>query len=175
MKIRVENQRKKLKVQNPGRHFLLFSFLLSIIFTSCEKDPTEFGSDLLPGQDSVAIQYEEIYNLATFLEPSDTFNTSTYGVPIIIGNISDPNFGHINASFAAELGLYNFNISFGNDPVIDSVKLSIRVDSIYGYKDDNLNLLVYKLNQELGENLTSVDKPDEYYSSADLISEETRN
>lgn len=176
MKIRVENQRKKVKIQNLGRHFLLFSFLLSIIFTSCEKDPTEFGSDLLPGQDSVDISYDESFDLSTYLVRMDTFLTSDFEFPLIVGNYTDPYFGQNHVSFATQIGISYKNPDFGENPVVDSVKIRLLVDSLYGFKNKDLNLQVYKLNRDLeSRDYFSDEDPLDYYSPSDLISVETNN
>src|SRR6056297_922666 len=177
MKIRVENQKRK-QLKNLLKQSLFFSFLLAtlITVTNCEKEPDEFGSDMMPGRDSVGVEYDDSFNLSTHLVRMDTFLTSGIESPLIVGNYTDPYFGQNHVSFATQVGISYKNPDFGENPVLDSVKIRLIVDSLYGFKNRDLNLQVYKLNRQLeSRDYFSDEDPLDYYSPSDLISVETNN
>jgi hypothetical protein len=177
MKIRVENPKRK-QFKKLIKHFLFFSFLVAtlITVTNCEKEPDEFGSDMMPGRDSVGVEYDESFNLQTYQVSADTFVTSLFSNPLLLGSTSDPYYGQANVSFAMQIAPAIKNPDFPENAVVDSAKFVFIIDSLYGFKNKDLDIRVFKLNRDLQPNYYySNANPDNFYSSSDLISVGSKN
>lgn len=141
----------------------IVSVSLIIIFSSCKKinEPTELGSDLIPGVDNVHT-FELSLNTVTDNVRFDDSTKLNYADQVAIGDINDPEFGqtHGDAYFnisPSSFGTYPF---INKDSVImDSVVLSLAYTEGYG---DTLNgsqtFRVYEISQSATINDTTLYK-----------------
>lgn len=161
-----------------------FVFLLTISsFIACDRDFTVIESDVLG-------------------DGNANFNTNQYTLPIVayqkklqavqvnglasnlLGFFNDPAFGSTTASIVAQLTPTTYSPSFGTNPVIDSVVISVpyfsttgydedgnatyQLDSVYGNTDAKIKLSVYQNNYFLRDFDPSSDlnTSQNYYSNA---------
>lgn len=67
----------------------------------------------------------------------------------MLGAIEDPVFGKTIASFSSQIRMSTENVSFGIDPILDSVVLMLRYSNIYGETNSIQNVKVYELDELL--------------------------
>lgn len=157
---------------------LLGIAVISLLF-SCDKDFNEIGSDFV-GDDH--------FNLLSKTFPVITFDQNTHAVqsnnlPInSLGILNHPVFGKTTASFVTQLELLNINPTFGENPVITKVELTVpffarrtdfdsetgnstyELDSVYG--SGKINLKVFESNYFLRDYdpATGFQQLQKYYS-----------
>jgi hypothetical protein len=173
---RLINLRKKLNI-----FFVLFGVLLFCI--SCEDDFTTLGGNFVN-----SINFPEPYVVEHLAAYSDNIssvqsnNLSTY----LLGQFNDPVYGNSDVSILSQLRLQSTNPDFGENPVLDSVVLSLPLfisqitgtdedsgkdnyilDSIFG--EGTFKLGVYESNQFLADidpgDDGDFESPKSYYSN----------
>ncbi len=136
--------------------FIILLIALGIV--SCDKDFANLGTDIIGDVNFAtgSITYPVItYN-------QDVGPVQSNALPAyLLGYNNDPNFGDFTASFVGQITPSDFNLSFGENPVLDSVVLYIPyftrlidtdaegnntylVDSIFG--NSPIKLSVFKNN-----------------------------
>ena len=132
-----------MKKFSPAFVFLSISFIL--VLFSCKKinEATDLGGDLIPGVDNVntfevslnAVTKNSI--LTSFIK-NDSAHRVEFSDIVGLGDINDPEFGHVHANFcfnlsASAYGSYPF-LPRRDTPFhpIDSVVLSLRFAGAYG-------------------------------------------
>ncbi|MFL2623132.1 MAG: DUF4270 domain-containing protein [Flavobacteriaceae bacterium] len=138
-------------LRNP--YFKIFAFSCFISCTlSCDEDYTEIGTDVINNQ-NISIDNQS-YPVKTYNKRINPFQSNNLPGNLL-GYYYDPNFGGTTAHFLSQITPQNFNPSFGNNPVLDSVFLSIpyfsktdgqsyTLDSLYG--NGPIKLSVFKNN-----------------------------
>jgi len=128
-------------------------FFCFIAFTlCCEEDYTEIGTDVINNQ-NISIDNQS-YPAKTYNKRITPFQSNNLPSNLL-GYYYDPNFGGTTAHFLSQLTPQNFSPSFGNNPVLDSVLLTIpyasktdgeayTLDSLYG--NGPIKLSVFKNN-----------------------------
>jgi len=128
-------------------------FFCFIAFTlSCEEDYTEIGTDVINNQ-NISIDNQS-YPAKTYNKRITPFQSNNLPSNLL-GYYYDPNFGGTTAHFLSQLTPQNFSPIFGNNPVLDSVFLTIpyssktdgetyTLDSLYG--NGPIKLSVFKNN-----------------------------
>jgi hypothetical protein len=129
--------------------FSLTLFLFAVfLFTSCKKDPYQLGLSLLPPTDTLAIQTSDTSTIIAFSVLQDSIRTDR-ATTNMLGSMVDPVFGKTTASFCSQFRLSTEDVDFGINPVLDSVVLMLRYQSIYGESNTLQNVKVYELNEEI--------------------------
>jgi Domain of unknown function (DUF4270) len=117
------------------------SFLLS--FNACQE-PIAVGSDLLEGDLRIDVGFIDSLKLSSYTIPGERVITYRSGVnsrTYLLGQLSDPVFGKLNA----EVYLKNYlNASLPNftGAVLDSVVLALQYDSLGTYGGNNASFKV---------------------------------
>ena len=129
-----------------------------VLMCSCDKDYNEIGSDLIGDNHFDFIKYTSnviAYNQKTEAVQSDDLAINKLGI------YDDPAFGKTTANFATQLILDAVGPEIGNNPVIDSVYISVpyfstlkstdvkgasvyELDSIYGADKAKIKLSIYE-------------------------------
>lgn len=135
---------------------------VSLCCHSCSDEVSELGSSTLPATDGLSIK-SAVFNLATSTAYRDSIYVRT-GYPLL-GNITDPDFGTVSASYLAqfyvssEFGLSTFdsNDSLVFDLLRTSVPTSLGYDwddyhyrswdSLCGNRIDSMTLRIYYQTQ----------------------------
>lgn len=126
--------------------------ILAVMLTwsSC-AEPDEIGLGLIDeranflSSDTISVQAYSI--------PDDSIPTNL-GAQNMLGIIVDPVFGKTRANFITEIRLPDNNLSLGEEPVLDSVRLSVAYTG--RYYGDTLTPLTVRVF-ELSENVPDVD------------------
>ena len=164
------------------RLMTIFGLSMSI-FTSCEKDFSDIGTDVI-GNQNISVQ-SATYPVKTYNKRITPFQTNGL-TKNLLGYYYDPNFGSTTVHFLAQLPPKNYSPNFGDNTRLDSVVLTIpysskktddvyTIDSLYGQTP--IKLSIYKNNFLLrdfdpGSDLETTQS---YYSNGRLSSTETLN
>ena len=136
----------------------LFIAILAIAFVSCEKDFSSLGSGII-GDNNFETS-SVTYPVITYNQDIEAVRTN--GLPVnMLGFNNNPVFGSYKADYVSQMAPAQFNPSFGENVVLDSVVLNIpyfssiidtdeegvrtyRIDSVFG--DSPINLSVFRNN-----------------------------
>jgi hypothetical protein len=166
-----------LKMKNPLKGKKLVQLVILIgtiaIFSTCEKDADDFGSDVLARQDSIPVLKDTLYNLNTFLEKEPKFITKSTG-KLMIGNITNEYFGQTVSSALGEFFLTSA-VDSGASVSLEDVQAEVIItyDELFG-SEEAMDIQLYKVKEklDLGENYYSNDNPEDYYNTSEpLISD----
>ena len=143
------------KLNNRLIQALFFSIsVLSIsIFLSCEKDPDQLGSDLLPIDDNFVLKSDTASLILATTVPRGPIITHSfdYGAVInklnILGDFNDSIFGNTKAAFLANFGIDTAN--YGNSPKVDSLIFYLHYDNATLGSPNNLKINIYKLKDTI--------------------------
>lgn len=145
----------------PLRWFFLV-LMFSALFQSCKKDDS-FGLDIisLPG-DRFGFDFQDTTTLVAWSMFEDSVQTS--GVILnLLGSYRDPVFGMVTAGVYTQALLSTNNVSFGNNPVGDSLVLTLRYNGYYGDSAASHRLKIYEIDQSADFHKDSV-----YFSNKTL-------
>jgi hypothetical protein len=129
------------------RQFLLFSLLISIYITACEKVDIQYGTQYLDNQ------YTQIVKVDTFSTDIstvfvDSFQTSGTGITLL-GGYTDSAFGRIDTKCYFELTPPAYTKSYDSTHY-DSLRLILKLNkSYYGDTTKPLHLDVNRLSQQI--------------------------
>jgi len=120
--------------------------LAGVIVSSCKKDPYSIGLSLLPPTDTLNIKMNDTSTVVAYSLLQDSIRTdkTTTG---ILGSLMDPVFGKTTASFYSQFYLSAEGVSFGTNPVLDSLILVLPYTGSYGDISTVQNLKVYEISQ----------------------------
>lgn len=168
---------RKFNTKNQSHFFLvLVLFALITITFSCEDNPSSLGANLIPDEDKIGVLYDTTLTVNSYLTDTnhfDTKNLSDYS----IGNFQDPYFGELVGSYAGQFVPTEFftDIKFTNQftgITIDSAKIFLSINDLYGSPKNEFNFNVYELNSPISSETIFNSNYDisTYFSEADLIS-----
>jgi len=167
----------------------IYTILFFFIIFSCEKDFASFDSGVINSDNAVNFSTNSIdYSLTTkskMVNPVQTNNLPSF----LLGSYHHPQFGRSNSSFIGQMVPADYNHSFGDNVVLDSVVLTIpyfsrgvdtnedgdityEIDSIYG--DSPIKISIYKNNFffRTFDPFSDFDTSQSYYSNGSLSFEE---
>jgi len=151
----------------------LFVSLIAFSIAGCEKDAKEFGTQIMQPDDQITAKYDSSFELKTFVERSDSFQT-LYPIiqqraNLLLGDYFDPHFGKLEAVFMSEIYPTD-TIDFEAIETIGA-KLYLRLAETYG-PPGNALINIYKLSQNLDyrSKYYSSTNPEKYYNKEDKIS-----
>ncbi|MDO9579676.1 MAG: DUF4270 family protein [Bacteroidales bacterium] len=139
-----------------SKFFLTLFTLITFFLSSCEEEPTQIGSALLPKGDFVDIYSTDTISTWSYTMYDELDRTDNPSISYL-GYIYDPYFGTTTAEFVTEIRMgseWNFEPT-----TIDSVRLYLTLLDVKGGGSDNVYTL--KLS-EIAEQL-NIDSA--YYSS----------
>lgn len=143
------------------RAFHIYAWIFLAAWQACTKP--EFTRSLQPESDDLQLGSSFELVPLCFTERVDSLASSQV-LQNCAGTYYDPILGKVNASFAAQLRLQLNNISFGENPVVDSIVLALPYAGAYG---DVLKLnglqrfIVYELD-------TALNTQQVYYTNANF-------
>ena len=170
---------------------LVSVFFIFLIF-SCDKDFTSIDSDVISSENAINFSSSSInYPIVASnlkVNPIKSNNLPSF----MLGYNNDPVFGESKASFLGQIIPAEFNPTFGNNVVLDSVILTIpyfsrgvetseegdisyEIDSVYG--NSVTKIYVYKSNFYLRDFDPTVgfDESQNYYSNGSITNSEYIN
>lgn len=150
-------------MQNNSFFKLILLVFVTFLLVSCDKDFNEVGSDII-GEDHFGLEQDSTKGITAY--NIDFGSTESSNLPInALGYYNHPFFGKTKASFVSQIVMDTINPSFGTNPIVTKVELSIpyfsnlmstdagtgnrtyELDSIYGSSKIKLN--VYESNYYL--------------------------
>ncbi len=140
---------------------LLYGLFLLLALLACKKDPYEIGLDILPPTDTLGVYQTDTVTVIAYTVLQDSVRTdeTTYGM---IGAIMDPVFGRTTATAYTQVRLSTEGVTFGTDPVLDSLVLVLYYDGYYGDTNTIQHIRIWELSQDLYTDST-------YYSNQSAV------
>ena len=139
---------KKLTSLNKGIKYIVALFSVFFILSSCEDDFTTVGGDFINNLD-IPEPYV-VQNLAAYSDNIQSVQTNSLD-NYLLGKFSDPVFGDADVSILSQFELERTNPNFGENPVLDSVVLTLPLFSQITGRDEETNKDIYRLDSVFGE------------------------
>ena len=111
--------------------FCIVGLFLFILLNSCENKPDLIGADLLPSGDAIRVSFDSLGIIKSYTVFGDSMR-SDYKSIYILGSQVDPYFGFSRAEIITQIQHSSSSGSFGSNPVVDSVILSLNIKDIIG-------------------------------------------
>jgi len=150
-------------VQYKNIFLLIF---VSILLFSCEKeDKSLIGKDILPDSDVLGTDYFQFNNIKASTVAGEKVESQNK-ISVMLGSINfGDEYGHSKADFITQTRLSVLMpgfAGFGNNPMVDSVKMFMLYygDKYYGDTLSDLNIKIYEINDDIYLDST-------YYSNFD--------
>ena len=180
-----------LRLENKISLYITICLVLFSIH-SCEKDFTSIDSDVINSENAVNFETKSIeYPILTYTKRVDPVQSNNLP-SFLLGYYNHPVFGESSSSFVGQMVPENYSPEFGENPVLDSVILTIpyfsrgvetsdeddityELDSVYG--DDPIKLSIYRNNFFLRsfDPYGEFDDTQKYYSNGSLSDIESIN
>ncbi len=126
---------------------LIFAVLI-VLSVSCKKEPDLLGLDLIPDEELLSHEYTDTSTIIAYTLKEDTLRTDELSTSLL-GSVNDPVFGVTTASIYTQFRMAALNISFGDNPVADSIILSIPYKGVYGDTLAVQDITVFELDDTL--------------------------
>ena len=127
-------------------NLLLLLFAGVLFLNACEEKPTMIGKDILPGTDFVSINSADTFNIVSYTMYDYPERSEAQKMPFI-GNYYDPYFGTTTSEFVSQLRLEKEWVK--REYNVDSVKLVLRIVSVYGNADVFRQLRITEISKQL--------------------------
>ncbi len=129
---------------------LALSFIIS--WSAC-NEPTSLGADFIEDNEFLDAVYADTFTLRIQTTQLDTFpavSKSNY----LLGALNDETFGFASAGIFSDILLGANDVSFGANPVLDSIVLTLKYDNIlFGDSTVPSQIRVYELEEELSDTI----------------------
>ncbi len=136
------------------------TFAVFALIQACEK-PDDIGKNILPPSDNLNVDFTDTITIHAYSFSEDSVKTSGQQL-LLAGSYLDPVFGQADASFYSQVKMPVSNLSFGSNPVVDSVVLSLTYFSFYGDTTYPQTFEVYEVLEDLDDDTT-------YFSSDEKV------
>lgn len=134
------------------KNIIILIFSVIVIF-SCKKETTSFvGDNILPESDKFGTKYFEFDNIQGVTVMGERLQTNGKSSAAMLGSINfNDEYGQSKADFMVQTRLSVVSPSFGENPVVDSVKFTMLFsgDAFYGDTTSDLNFKVYELTESI--------------------------
>jgi hypothetical protein len=148
--------------------FILLGLAVGLIAVSC-TDPNTIGLEIQPTSDNIIISSANFEGLASETESEDSLRTDE-ALNLLLGEITDPDFGYNSSSFLTQVLLTENNTDLGASPMVDSVILSYTYSGYYGELEEFTNLMIRRLDQPIYKDSTYYSNSPHSYEGDDLDS-----
>lgn len=133
-------------------------WILLFLAISCKHDDT-IGTSIIPENSGNPPFFNNSTKLISYTVREDSLRSDELGVNIA-GHIENSQFGTSNNSFSFQVELPNNDLSFGNNPVLDSMVLCLAYNGSYGDLNENGGLIIKVASLE-----ERIHKDSTYYSN----------
>ncbi len=146
-------------------YILIFS--LPVFIFSCNKEPGRIGIGLQLDEDKLNVYVSDTTSVYAYSVRVDSVRTDETSLSML-GSYYDPVFGLSTSSIYTQVRLSTTSVSFGSNPVLDSIILALEyTGDYYGDITNKQNFKVYEISNSNSINVDSV-----YYSNQELKYEE---
>ncbi|MEC7863478.1 MAG: DUF4270 family protein [Bacteroidota bacterium] len=126
---------------------IFLSLTIGLIAVAC-TDPNTIGLEVQPTSDNIIISSANFEGFNSKTESEDSLRTDE-ALNLILGEISDFEFGVNSGSFYTQVLLTENNTDLGTNPTVDSVVLSYTYSGYYGDLEEFTNLEVYQVYEDI--------------------------
>lgn len=123
------------------------ALLFAALFSSCNEEGS-LGLDLLPNVDGIGVFRLDTFTVATYTVDEDSVE-SQFPSRKAFGMINDPIFGKAEAVSYFQTLLTTENVDLGANVTIDSLVLSLAIDTYLGDTTQAITIRVYELNESM--------------------------
>jgi hypothetical protein len=139
--------------------------ITALLFTTCKKENNDLGLEIQPPSDKLNVFSTDTTSVIAYSQIVDSVKTDETSVSLL-GSILDPIFGKSTASFFTQLRLSQSAVSFGTNPVLDSLILSLKYKGYYGDTNAVMTIRVFELAEQ-------IQLDSQYYSQQSVAIKET--
>lgn len=139
--------------------------ITALLFTTCKKENNALGLEIQPPGDKLNVFSTDTTSVFAYSQIVDSVRTDETSVSLL-GSILDPIFGKSTASFFTQLRLSQSAVSFGTNPVLDSLILSLKYKGYYGDTNAVMTVRVFELAEQ-------IQLDSQYYSQQSVAIKET--
>lgn len=122
--------------------------ITALLFTTCKKENNDLGLEIQPPGDKLNVFSTDTTSVFAYSQIVDSVRTDETSVSLL-GSILDPIFGKSTASFFTQLRLSQSAVSFGTNPVLDSLILSLKYKGYYGDTNAVMTVRVFELAEQI--------------------------
>lgn len=127
-----------------SRKYLLPLLAVMVLFTSCEEDPTDIGSGILPQADFSNMVSTDTFTIESYTRYIDTLR-SLNPVYSYLGSSYSPYFGLSSSDFVSQLWLYTSWPAAGAE--IDSLIFSFHIVDVVGEIAGDQEVNIYEVDE----------------------------
>jgi hypothetical protein len=152
--------------------------IMLISANACTEVDDELGGNLLPKNQQMTIRIDKLSGTKIFTQKQDSLKSSNLG-RVLFGKIGDPDLGSYTNGFIVQFLPYSLpydGLGYGLDPIVDSLVLTLPLNSVYGEYNVEQKFNVYALewneDQTIGPDSLHLDstyytffKPARYYDA----------
>lgn len=122
--------------------------VIFVFVAGCEEKPNEIGLNLQPGDNDLKVKTTDTLTVEAYSTRLDSIRSdeTTFS---LLGSYYDPVFGISTASIFTSFTLSDTDHDFGNNPVADSLVLSLAYKNHYGDTITQQQLEVYELSEKI--------------------------
>lgn len=122
--------------------------LLALAVFACKDEDNELGLDIQPPNDKLNVLITDTTTVVAYSQLVDSVRSDETSVSLF-GSTYDPVFGRSTASFYSQFRLSKTSHSFGDNPVVDSLVLTLVYDGQYGDSTAELTMKVYEMDEKI--------------------------
>jgi hypothetical protein len=138
---------------------------MALTISACKDDDNNLGLNLQPPNDKLNIVYSDTTKVVAYSQLVDSIRSDETSTTLL-GSLLDPVFGKTTASFYTQFRLSKSSHSFGDNPVADSLVLTLLYDGSYGDSTAEITLKVHEMAGQI--------HPDtNYYSNQSVALKQT--
>jgi len=121
------------------------ALLFAALFSSCNEEGS-LGLDLLPNVDGIGVFRLDTFTVSTYTVDEDSVE-SQFPSRMTFGMINDPVFGKAEAVSYFQTVLTTENVDLGANVTIDSLILSLAIDTYMGDTTQAITINIYELDE----------------------------
>lgn len=126
----------------------LLLFVVISLLIACNKQPDDIGLSVKPDSEKIDFDFDTslFVNAHSVIDDSLKSDETSVGV---LGTVYHPEFGITKANIITQIRLSEVGPSWGTNPVVDSIVLSLAVSGFYGDSTSVQTIRVYEILEDL--------------------------
>ena len=121
----------------------IYGLLFFMLIGGCETNPDYIGSDLVPSGDNFTVSFDSTEVIYGFTRLGDSLIGSRKELQLL-GSMIDPFFGFSKADSVTQIASSSTSGSFGRNPKVDSVILTLHYEDFVGEGNLSQQIRVYE-------------------------------
>ena len=116
-----------------------------LLFSACKKENNIVGIDIQPPGDKLGVSRIDTVSVIAYSQLVDSVRTDETSTSLL-GSLYDPVFGTTTTNIFAQFRLSQTATTFGDNPVVDSLILTLDFTGLYGDSSAVLTLEIYEMS-----------------------------